>query len=126
MIDHSGKHGFNVVSRMKSFAFAWRGLTEIIRSQYNFRIHIAVAMIVILLGFTTCVSYHEWLAIIIVIGFVLFAEAINTALEYLVDLISPEYHELAGKVKDIAAGAVLIAVIIAVMVGLIIFIPKLI
>jgi diacylglycerol kinase (ATP) len=109
---------------MKSFIYAWQGLAEIIRKQHNFWIHLSVAGIVIVFGLVVGIAVQEWLAIILVIGFVLSAETMNTALEYFVDLVSPKYHELAGKVKDIAAGAVLIAAITAVIIGLIVFIPK--
>lgn len=124
MINNSRQSGFSITACLKSFTYAWHGLAEIIRRQHNFWIHLSVAGTVIIFGFITCISAQEWLAILLVIGFVLSAEAMNTALEYIVDLVSPEYNELARKVKDIAAGAVLIASITAVIIGLIVFIPK--
>jgi diacylglycerol kinase len=69
------------------------------------------------------ISRTDWLAVVLAIGLVLVAEATNTALEELVNFVSPEYHKQAGIVKDVAAGAVLLAAIIALVVGLLVFIP---
>ena len=82
----------------------------------NFRIDIVCALITIILGFVCQISAFEWLVVVACFGLVLGGEALNSALEYIVDLASPDYHVLAGKAKDCAAGAVL---------GCIIFIPKL-
>ena len=86
--------------------------------------HIVATVFVGLLGFYLNIEKADWLALLIVIGLVIVAEMINTSLEYLTDIVSPQYNEKAGKVKDMAAGAVLIAAIVAVITGSIIFIPK--
>jgi diacylglycerol kinase len=97
-----------------------------VKSQCNLRIHIIAAIIAIILGFILRISVQEWLIISIVIGSVISAEMFNTSIEAIVDIISPEYSENAKKAKDISAGAVLILAIVAVVVGIIIFVPKII
>ena len=93
--------------------------------QHNAWIHLLSALLVIFMGFYMSLSITEWCFIVFAIGFVFVAEIINTSIEYLTDLVSPNYHEKAKKVKDLAAGGVLIASIIALSIGLIIFLPKL-
>jgi len=110
--------------RIKSFGYAFNGIRLLFFSQANARIHLFVALAVVIAGLLCRISSTEWLAIIVCISLVIGMEAMNTAVEWLTDLISPEYHPLAGKVKDVAAAAVLITVIGAVVAGLIIFIPR--
>lgn len=110
--------------RLKSFGFAFRGIFEIVRREANFQIHIAAAIIVIVSGFIFKLNQKEWLIIILTIAFVMVAEMLNSAIERIVDLVHPDRHKLAGRIKDISAGAVLLAALAAVVVGLIIFIPK--
>ena len=111
--------------RIASFRYAFQGLSDLFRTQPNARIHLSVAVMVVALGFYCRVSRMEWIALSICITLVLVLEALNTALEYLTDLVSPEFHPLAGRVKDVAAAAVLLAAIGAVAVGLLVFIPHL-
>lgn len=94
------------------------------RSQPNARVHLAIAMAVAVAGFYFRISNSEWVAIVICIALVLALEAVNTALEYLTDLASPDVHPLAGKAKDVAAAAVLVGAIGAATAGAIIFLPK--
>ena len=91
----------------------------------NFRIDIVCALITIILGFVCQISAFEWLVVVACFGLVLGGEALNSALEYIVDLASPDYHVLAGKAKDCAAGAVLLFAAASFVIGCIIFIPKL-
>jgi diacylglycerol kinase (ATP) len=105
------------------FKFAWKGICIFFTEEYNARIHSILAIIVIISGFYFDITKTEWAIVTICCGLVIAAEAINTAIERLVDLVSPDYHPLAGKIKDIAAGAVLICAIASAIVGLIIFIP---
>lgn len=91
----------------------------------NFRIDIVCAVITIILGFVCQISAFEWLVVVACFGLVLGGEALNSALEYIVDLASPDYHVLAGKAKDCAAGAVLLFAVASFVIGCIIFIPKL-
>lgn len=111
--------------RIKSFQYALQGIADLFRSQPNARIHLFVLICVLVAGFYFGLSATEWALIIICIAMVLAAEAANTALEYLTDLVSPDYHPLAGKAKDAAAASVLFLAIGAAIVGLIIFVPKL-
>jgi diacylglycerol kinase len=115
----------DVRKRLQSFRYAFQGLADLFRSQPNARIHLVAATAVVIAGFYFQVSRLEWMALILCIALVWALEAVNTALEYLTDLISPGQHPLAGKAKDVAASAVLIAAIGAVFIGLVIFGPHL-
>jgi len=92
----------------------------------NFRIHLAAILAAGLVGWYVELSPAEWTCIVLAIGLVLVTELLNTAIELLVDLVSPGFNAQAGKIKDVAAGAVLVAAVIAVIAGSIIIIPKLI
>ena len=90
------------------------------------RIHFFMASLVIIFGFFLKISYMEWLVCLLLIGLVIMAEFINTAVEYVVDLASPKVHPLAKAAKDTASAGVLMMAIISAAIGLIIFVPKLI
>jgi diacylglycerol kinase len=109
----------------KRFGYALKGL-KVVLQQQNFRIHLAVTCLVVAAGIFTGVSVNEWCLIILTISLVLAMETINTAIEKLVDFVSPGFHVQAGMVKDLSAGAVLLTAFGAVIVGLLIFLPKLI
>jgi diacylglycerol kinase (ATP) len=108
-----------------SFSYAFKGLYLLFTSQRNAKIHAIAALLVIILGFLFQIVWYEWALLIFAIGLVLSAEAINTAIEYLTDLVSPQQNEQAGKVKDLAAGAVLLTAITAFIIALLVFVPKL-
>jgi len=110
--------------RIHSFKYAIRGIRMVIKSEKNMQIHLVVAVLVLIAGWFFNISTTEWMLCLLCFGLVLGAEMVNTAIEKLVDLASPQKHELAGKAKDMAAGAVLISALFAAVVGLIIFIPK--
>jgi diacylglycerol kinase len=110
--------------RIHSFKYALRGIRMVIKSEKNMQIHLIVTLLVVVAGLFFVISATEWIACLLCIGLVMGAEMINTSIEKLVDLASPQKHELAGKAKDMAAGAVLICAIFAAAVGLIIFLPK--
>ncbi len=116
---------FSISNRIQSFKFAIEGIILLLKTEHNAWIHLLSALLVIFIGFYMSLSITEWCFIVFAIGFVFVAEIINTSIEYLTDLVSPNYHEKAKKVKDLAAGGVLIASIIALSIGLIIFLPKL-
>lgn len=116
---------FSIRKRLKSFTYAGKGIKSFITREHNAWIHSAATIIVVILGMYFDISVTEWTMLIICIGMVFAAEAFNTAIERLVNLVSPEQNKTAGDVKDIAAGAVLICAVAAAMVGLLIFIPKL-
>lgn len=108
---------------LKSFEYAWRGIVYTVTTQPNFRRHVVVALITLLAGWYYDLSNTEWCLVLLCIGIVWTAELLNTSIEHLTDIVSPDYNELIGKVKDIAAGAVLFAAIAAGIVGLLIFLP---
>lgn len=107
--------------RIKSFLYAGRGIRMVFGTEANMKIHICIAILVLIAGFTFKISATEWIACILCIGLVVGMEMVNTAIENIVDLVSPNHHPLAGKAKDIAAGAVLICAIISVIVGILVF-----
>lgn len=111
-------------NRINSFAYALRGVREAAKSEVNIKIHLTVALLVVICGFAFRITVTEWMVVLLCFGLVLSMEIMNTAIETVVDLASPKQHKLAGKAKDLAAGAVLVAAIFAAICGLIIFIPK--
>jgi len=115
---------FSIGDRLLSFGFAFQGLITFFKTQHNAWIHLLSAIVVIVLGFIYHITPVEWCWLIVAIGFVFAAEMFNTAIEFLTDLVSPQFHPLAKKVKDVAAGAVLVAALTAVAIGLIVFLPK--
>ena len=117
---------FSWSKRAKSFSYAGRGIALLIRNEHNAWIHLSVFALVILVGLFFQITSTEWIYITIVAAMVLLSEAFNTAIEYLCNHVSPNQNETIGKVKDIAAGAVLIAAIAAAIVGSLIFVPYLI
>lgn len=119
-------NGFTFRKRLKSFVYAFRGIRLLIGREPNARIHCFAAVCVLVLGFTLHISSTEWIAITIAIGLVFAFEAINSSIEALADLVSPEYNEAIKHTKDLAAGAVLLSALSALVVGLLVFIPKLI
>jgi len=124
MNNSAGRKKSSFTARLLSFRYAFRGILCMTRAQPNFRIQLVFAVLVILAGFFFSISGFEWIVLMLTIAIVLSLEMLNSAIEYLVDLVTQEDNPLAGKVKDIAAGAVLIAAIFAMIIGLIIFIPK--
>lgn len=111
---------------LDSFRHAFAGLGYALRTQRNARIHLLIAAGVVALGLRLGLSRWEWVVIALTIGFVLVAELFNTVVEAVVDLASPEIHPLARVAKDVAAGAVLLAAILSVVIGLLILGPHLI
>ena len=117
------KNGFH--KRIKRFSYAFKGLYDLVKSEPNARIHLVATIAAVSAGIFFRISNTEWCIILIVIALVWAAEAINTVIEKLADHLFPEYHETARIVKDIAAGAVLVCAIVALICGLIVFLPKL-
>jgi diacylglycerol kinase len=110
---------------LTSFKYAFWGVWHVVRTQRNARIHLSVALAVIVLGLWLGLDRIEWAIIILTIGVVLAAEAFNTVAEAAVDLATAEVHPLAKIAKDVAAGAVLVTAMAAVIVGLLILGPPL-
>jgi len=125
MPKHISEHErFSVVARGRSFRYALRGMGIILKTQHNFWIQLVAAAVVAGMGVFFSISATEWAILILAMMAVLVAESFNTAIEIDIDLTSPQYHPYARDTKDVAAGAVLLAVIGAVLIGCIIFIPK--
>lgn len=111
--------------RARSFVYAFRGIGFLFKTQANARIHLLAILLVSLLSAWLGISAAEWCLVLLCMALVLSAEAINSALESLTDLASPDFHPLAGRAKDLAAGAVLISAIFSALVWGIIHLPKL-
>ncbi|HSH66601.1 MAG TPA: diacylglycerol kinase family protein [Bacteroidia bacterium] len=112
-------------NRIKSVGFALQGIVTFLKTQINAWIHIGAALFACILGYLLNINKTEWCVIVLAIGLVVVAEMLNTAIEFLTDLISPSIHPLAKKAKDVAAGAVLVAAITSVVIAAFIFLPKL-
>ena len=110
----------------RSFKAAFEGIASTYKKEQNIKIHTFIAIFVIVFGFFFKINYIEWLVCLVLIGFMLMAEFFNTAIEYVVDLASPDIHPLAKAAKDTASAGVLMMAIIAAVTGLVIFVPKLI
>lgn len=115
---------FSAKNRFRSFRFALNGLFYFFKTQHNGWIQGTIGLTSILLGLVLNINLIEWTLLMIVIGMVITAEILNTAIELLTDIVSPEFDEKAGRVKDIAAGAVLFSSLISVAAGIMIFVPK--
>lgn len=109
----------------KSFGYAFQGIFNTIRTERNIKIHCAAAILVTIFGIWLQISKTEWMICFILFGLILALELVNTAVEATVDLFTEERKPLAKKAKDAAAGAVLVAAIFAAVIGILIFIPKL-
>ena len=108
-----------------SFRYAFAGLRYLLWTQRNAKIHTAIGLAAVALGFVLGIDRNEWLTLTLMITIVLAAEGINTAIEAAVDLASPTYHPLAKIAKDVGAGTVLITAVASVIVGLLLFLPHL-
>ena len=117
---------FSILKRLKSFRFAFNGLGILLREEHNSRIHLFAAICALIAGFIFGISSLEWIAVIFAIGFVISLELINSAIENISDFVCPERHDSIKKIKDLAAGGVLIGAITALAVGLIVFLPRII
>ena len=113
------------VSRVASFGHALRGVKLLLAGQVNARLHLLAATLAVLLGAWLGISRVEWALLSAVIGLVLCAEALNTGIEIVVDLVSPQWHRLARDAKDMAAAGVLLASLGALATGAWIFLPRL-
>jgi len=113
-----------VINRLKSIGYAFKGLMVLIKTENSIKLQLFIAIVVTIAGFYFKISSTEWLIQLVMIAIVMSTEGMNTAIEYMADFVHPEYHEKIGKIKDIGAGAVFIASIIAIIVAGIIYIPK--
>ena len=118
------KEKFSIKKRIKSFSYAFAGLKVLFREEHNSWIHATATVLVVAAGFLFRISYMEWIAILIVIGMVFSAEIINSSLERTADFVKAERDDRKRDIKDLGAAAVLVCAIIAAIVGIIIFLPK--
>lgn len=117
---------FSISKQLKSFTYAFNGLKILVREEHNAWIHIAITVCVVIAGFLLHISLIEWIAVILCVGLVFSLESINSAIENLADFVSPQKNEIIKKAKDLSAAAVLIAAFCSVIVGMIVFLPKII
>jgi diacylglycerol kinase len=120
----SGK--FSARSRSDSFRFSFNGLKSLYKNEHNARIHLIAAVVALLTGLILKIDILEWCLLLTVTGIVFITELLNTSLEALSDIVEPEWNEKIRQAKDYAAAAVLISAILSVIVGGLIFLPKLI
>jgi len=113
-----------LLGRIRSFKFALRGAWLLITTEPSIKVQFGIAVIMTIIGFVFHISAIEWMFQLLAIGLVLVAESLNTGIEKLSDFIHPDYHKKIGFIKDISAGAATFAAIIAVIIGLIIYLPK--
>ena len=125
MVDQT-KNNFSLKKRLKSFSYAFKGIAFVLKTQHNAWIHLLATLLAVGLGFAFSISQSEWIAIIICIGVVLAFETMNTSVELLCDARFPDYDKRAERIKDTAAGAVFLVAMASLIVGLIIFLPKII
>jgi len=110
--------------RVVGFRYAWAGLKTVVKKESNFQLHLVAMTIVVAAGFFFHLSLIEWAVILLTIGLVLITEMINSVIERVMDFIQPGYDERIKEIKDIAAGVVLVTALISVVVGILIFGPK--
>ncbi len=110
--------------RIRSLKFAFKGAYLLLTTEHSIMVQFSMGIAVTILGFVMDISAIEWMFQLLAVGMVLVAESLNTGIEKLCDFIHPDYHERIGFIKDISAGAATFAAIIALIIGLIIYIPK--
>lgn len=115
---------FSLKKRARSFGYAFEGIRALLRDEHNSRIHVIAMLCAVALGFILGISPTEWCIVALCCGGVLMAEAMNSGIEALADLVSPEFHPLVKKAKDVSAAGVLMMALAAATAGLIIFLPK--
>lgn len=113
-----------IINRIKSVGFAFKGMLILIKTEASIKIQFFIAIVVTIAGFYFNISTTEWMFQTAMIGLVMSIEGLNTAVEYIADFIHPDHHPKIGLIKDISAGAVFIASIVAVIVAGIIYLPK--
>jgi diacylglycerol kinase (ATP) len=116
---------FSVLARLKSFRYAFAGIFFMLRTQHNAWLHLVATIVVIAAGFALRITADDWRWLVVAIVLVWVAETVNTAFEHLCDVVQPEFHASVQRAKDIAAGAVLVCVIGAVILGALVFAPYL-
>jgi undecaprenol kinase/diacylglycerol kinase (ATP) len=118
------KINFSITKRIKSFGFAFNGLRILFKEEHNSRIHFFAIVIVIIAAILFKLNTYEWISIIFSIGLVITAEIINTAIENIADFLTTDKNDNIKRIKDLSAAAVLISAMTALLIGLIVFLPK--
>ncbi|KJD33600.1 diacylglycerol kinase [Tamlana nanhaiensis] len=113
-----------IINRLKSVGYAFKGMMLLLKTEASVKIQFVIGILVTVFGFYFNISTNEWIVQTLAIGVVMSTEGMNTAIEEIANFIHPEHHTKIGLIKDIAAGAVFIASVFAVIIGLIIYIPK--
>lgn len=113
-----------ILDRLKAIKFAVRGFWILIRTEKSIIIQVIIGIIMTIVGVMVDISATEWLFQIVAIGMLLVAESLNTAIEKIADFVHPDYHKKIEQIKDVSAGAAFFAAIFAIIIGLIIYIPK--
>ena len=113
-----------LINRLRSVGFAFRGAMHLLKTEASIKVQFSISVLATIAGIFYSISSTEWLAQCLAIGLVISIEGVNTAVEEMANFIHPEHHKKIGIIKDISAGAVFIASIFAVIVGFIIYIPK--
>ena len=113
-----------LTGRLKSVKFAFLGAVKLITTEHSIMVQFAIGIIMTIAGFYFHISTTEWLFQTMAIGLIMSVEGLNTAVEKIADFIHPNYHERIGFIKDIAAGSVFFAAVTAIIIGLIIYVPK--
>ena len=114
---------FSLADRARSFRYAFAGVAYMLRSQHNAWLHLTITVLVCLAGWWLSISAADWRWLVVAIALVWVAETMNTAFEYVCDVVSPEFHVSVAKAKDIAAGAVLICAAGSALIGILTFWP---
>jgi diacylglycerol kinase len=120
----SERESFSLQKRIKSFPFAFRGIMRLVKYEHNARIHLVALVGVVIAGLVFRIGIVDWMAVVFASGMVFVSELFNTAIEKLADEVDPKWNERIGQVKDYAAGAVLVSALMAIIVGALVFIPK--
>ncbi len=117
------KDGF-IIGRLRSFKYAARGMMLLLKTEHSIMVQFVVAIIMTIVGFIFNISSIEWMFQFLAIGLVLVAEAVNTSIEKLSDFVHPKFHKDIGFIKDISAAAPAFAALVALIIGFIIYLPK--
>ncbi|MBN2486988.1 MAG: diacylglycerol kinase family protein [Bacteroidales bacterium] len=117
---------FSLKKQVKSFSHAFNGLNSLLRYEHNFRIHLSAALLAIALGVIFKITINEWISLILTIGLVLSLETVNSSIECIADIVSPQFNPKIKMVKDLLAAGVLIGAFTALAIGCIVFVPKII
>ena len=125
-ISKGKKKNYSISRFFKSFTYAFNGIKTAIKTEQNFVVDLVFGVIAIILGFLLKIDKIEFIIIILTIGIAIMAELVNTAIEYTVDMAMPEIHPLAKAAKDLSSGAVLIMDFVILIIGIIIYLPKII